>query len=89
MFNKRLKEGTDMTTYLHRLPAVVKMYSKSRSTIYAEIANGLFVPPVRLGPRVVAWLEREIEKVITARIEGRSDQDIRKLVIGLVEARNG
>jgi len=40
---------------LARLPIVLKVTGLGRSTIYRWIADGTFPPPVRLGPRAVAW----------------------------------
>ena len=45
----------DAQRVLARLPTVLKMTGLGRSTIYRWIADGSFPPPVRLGPRAVAW----------------------------------
>lgn len=45
-----------------KLPAVVSMSGKSRSSIYNAIKTGDFPAPVKIGPRAVAWLESAIEK---------------------------
>ena len=47
-----------------RLPSVQKRYAKGRSTIYADVAQGLFIRPVRLGPRCVGWPDNEVEAII-------------------------
>lgn len=52
----------------------------SRSTIYLRIEQGLFPKPVKLGSRAVGWPAREVAAVNAARIAGKSDNDIRKLV---------
>ena len=45
----------------------------SRSTIYARIKSGTFPAPVSLGPRAVGWIENEVERWISDRIDaGRS-----------------
>lgn len=33
-----------------------------RSTIYKHMREGTFPNPIRIGPRMVAWLESDIEK---------------------------
>ena len=72
---------------LLRKPGVISRYGRGNSALYADIAAGLMVPPVKLG-RVSAWPEHEVEAVIRARVAGRSDDDIRVLVSGLVAARS-
>ena len=59
----------------------------SRSTIYMRIAEGLWPKPVRLGPRAVGWVASEVNAVNSARIQGRSDDEIRVLVAQLHDAR--
>lgn len=52
-----------------RLPDVKARTGLSRSTIYLNISNGIFPPPINLGARCVGWLESEIDTWITACIE--------------------
>lgn len=59
----------------------------SRSTIYLRIAQGLWPRPVRLGPRAVGWPAREVSALNAARISGKSDAEIRALVIRLEAER--
>jgi prophage regulatory protein len=59
----------------------------TRSTIYLRISQGLFTKPVSLGARAVGWPAREVAAINAARIAGRSDDDIRKLVLRLQAAR--
>lgn len=40
---------------LLKLPEVISLAGKSRSSIYAAIQKGEFPAPVRIGPRAVAW----------------------------------
>ena len=60
----------------------------SRSTIYWRIEQGLLPKPIRLGARAVGWVASEISAVNAARIQGRSDDEIRVLVVQLHEERN-
>lgn len=70
-----------------RLPAVQSESGHSRSTIYLRISQGLWTRPVSLGGRSVGWPAGEISALLTARIAGKSDEEIRALVIRLEAAR--
>lgn len=59
----------------------------SRSTIYLRIAQGLFTKPVSIGARAVGFPAGEVEAINAARIAGKTDDDIRKLVQRLQAAR--
>jgi len=52
---------------LARLPTVLKMTGLGRSTIYRWIADGSFPPPVRLGPRAVAWRWSDLDEWTRSR----------------------
>ena len=41
----------------------------SRSTIYARIKAGTFPAPVSLGPRAVGWIEDDVHRWLSDRIE--------------------
>jgi prophage regulatory protein len=60
---------------------------ESRSTIYLRVSQGLLTPPVSLGARTVGWPAREVAAINAARIAGKSDEEIRKLVQRLQAAR--
>ncbi len=70
-----------------RLPTVKVESGYSRSTIYLRISQGLFVKPVSLGARAVGWPEVEVAAINAARIAGKTDDEIRSLVIKLESAR--
>ena len=70
-----------------RLPAVKSESGYSRSTIYLRISQGLWVRPVHLGSRAVGFPSREVEALNAARISGKSDDEIRALVVKLHAAR--
>ncbi len=59
----------------------------SRSTIYLRITQRLWPRPVNLGARAVGWPASEIHALNAARIAGRSNDQIRGLVIELEGAR--
>ena len=57
------------------------------SSWYEQIADGLAPPGVRLSERAVAWPYSELAALNAARIAGKSDDEIRRLVSNLVAAR--
>jgi prophage regulatory protein len=70
-------------TTILRLPAVRTETGLARSTIYARIKQGLWPKPVRLGTRAVGWPGCEVEAMNSARIAGKTDAEIRSLVLNL------
>ncbi|MBI1216812.1 MAG: AlpA family phage regulatory protein [Alphaproteobacteria bacterium] len=61
-----------------RLADVKDRTGLSRSTIYLNIANGLFPSPVSLGRRCVGWLESEVDSWIAARIRQSRPTDFNR-----------
>ena len=51
-----------------RLPAVKDRTGLSRSTIYAQIKEGKFPKPIRLGKRAVGWTDEDIDAHIASLI---------------------
>ncbi len=76
-----------MTHSILRLPAIKTSTGLSRSTIYLRIAEGVFPKPVSLGGRAVGWPANEVAALNAARIAGKSDSEIRDLVVKLEAAR--
>lgn len=76
-----------MTHTIQRLPAVKSESGLSRSTIYHRISQGLWTKPVSLGSRAVGWPSGDVAVINTARISGKSDEEIRALVLKLEAAR--
>lgn len=76
-----------MTHTILRLPAVKLDSGLSRSTIYLRISQGLFPKPVNLGGRAVGWPAHEVAAINAARIAGKSNDEIRQLVVKLEKAR--
>ena len=58
-----------------------------RSSFYSQVAKGLLPPSIQLGPRSVGWVETEINAVNVARILGKTDEEIKSLVMRLVKER--
>ena len=76
-----------MPQTIYRLPTVKRETGYSRSTIYLRISQGLWSKQVILGPGCVGWPAREVEALNAARIAGKSDEEIRALVLKLEAAR--
>ena len=76
-----------MARVIHRLPALQAVFDLAQSTIYLHVSQGLLPKPVSLGPRAVGWPADEIDQIINARIAGKSEGDIKSLVVSLTAAR--
>jgi prophage regulatory protein len=56
------------TQKLIRLPEVKLATGLSKSTIYARIAEGTFPKQIPIGPRLVVWVESDIQNWIAEQI---------------------
>lgn len=70
-----------------RLRDALRASGKTRSTWYADIAAGLAPRPVSIGARAVGWPCSELQALNKARVAGRSDAEIRRLVDQMHAAR--
>jgi prophage regulatory protein len=67
-----------------RLPTVKsKAGHRSDASIYNAIRDGLFTTGVAIGLRAKGWPDYEVDAIITARIAGKTDDQIRELVKAL------
>lgn len=69
-----------MLPIILRLPSVMSQSGHSRSTLYLRISQGLWTKPISLGGRTVGWPATEVSALLSARIAGKSDQEVKKLV---------
>ena len=53
---------------LLRLPQVKASTGLSKSSIYARIAEGTFPKQISLGPRLVVWVEADIQNWISEQV---------------------
>jgi prophage regulatory protein len=53
---------------LIRLPQVKEATGLSKSTIYSRIAEGTFPKQIPLGPRLVVWVESDIQNWIAEQV---------------------
>jgi len=66
-----------------RLPSIKARTGLSRSSVYLRIAQGVFPKPVSLGGRSVGWPASEVAALNAARIAGKSEAEVRDLVVKL------
>lgn len=72
---------------LLRLPQVLARKGNSKSTLYQEIADGVFTPAIKVGRRASLWPDYEVEAINRARIAGRTEEEVKELVARLVKER--
>jgi len=75
-----------MTIFLD-LNEVLEYRHRSRSSHFRDIENGLCTPPINVGPRSVAWLRTELETLRAAVIAGKSQDEIKQIVLELQDLR--
>jgi prophage regulatory protein len=74
-------------TVMLRIATAQSITGDSRTSFYDKIAKGLLPRAVKISARAAAWPSHEIDAVNRARISGKSEDDIRKLVSNLQAAR--
>jgi prophage regulatory protein len=80
--------GLEMTTQLVRPHALAERLSISLSSLWAAEKRGEFPPRIKIGDRAAAFVESEVEQILTARIAGASSDEIRRLVQRIVAGRS-
>jgi prophage regulatory protein len=76
-----------MVNQVLRPPASAGRLGIKISTFYDHIARGILPATIKFGPRAVGHPSHEIDAIISARIAGRSEDDIKALVTSLMAAR--
>ena len=72
-----------------RMPAVKNRAGhRSDASIYNAIRDGLFTTGVAIGQRAKGWPDYEVDAIITARIAGQTDDQIRELALRLHAKRS-
>jgi prophage regulatory protein len=61
-----------MVQRIYRRREVEQLTGKKRSALYADIAEGKFPRPVKIGARAVGWLESEIADWQASRLAERN-----------------
>lgn len=72
---------------LIRRPECLTRTVRSKSAQQLDEKAGLFCPPISIGDRAVAYILREVEAVIQARIEQKTKEEIKALVQELIQQR--
>jgi prophage regulatory protein len=78
-----------MTLQIVKLPTLLKNHCISRSTAFSQINEGLLPPSISLGERSKGFIFSELNAVLTARVAGKSNEEIKELVNALVAQRKG
>ena len=76
-----------MAHHFLRRKALIQTTGLSAATIYRRERQGLFIHPVRLGPKAVGWPSGEVEAISAALTAGQTDEQIQELVAALHKAR--
>jgi prophage regulatory protein len=70
-----------------RLPQVLKVRGLKQSAHYQNVVDGLYTKPVKISSRAAGWPLSEVRALNSARIAGKSNDEIRTLVKMLTAAR--
>jgi prophage regulatory protein len=70
-----------------RLSQIMSKSGRSRSSIFKDVRDGFMTPPVAIGLRAIAWPSHEVETIMAARVQARSNVQIKELVASLIAAR--
>ena len=74
---------------LLRRAEVLSYFGFRPSKFHADIRRGLITRPVRLGSNTARWPDSEVSAILSARISGADDRQIRELVDALHASRAG
>jgi prophage regulatory protein len=71
-----------------RLPEVKRVLGhRADASVYNAIRAGLFTTGVAIGQRAKGWPDYEAQAIASARVAGKSDDEIRGLVRALHDKR--
>lgn len=82
-----IAQTAEAPNYVRPKDACRQLGGMGLSTLYAHVDRGLFVKPVALSRRFVVFPQEEITAILNARLAGKTDEDVRKLVVELMEKR--
>ena len=72
---------------LLRRNEVIRLTARSRSALLIDEKAGLFCPSISIGDRAVAYVKHEVDEIIKARIQGKTNQQIKSIVTDLLGQR--
>ena len=64
-----------------------RVLGMARSTVWDRVRDGTLPEPIRRGAKWSRWPSGEVDRLEAAIIAGASDDELRALVRGLIEAR--
>lgn len=70
-----------------RFDEAAQMVGKGRSTLWHEIKERRFIPPLSLGSRSSGFIESEVQAMIAARAVGFNNEQISELIDKLLVER--
>lgn len=80
--------NTQNTTHkIIRLDEAKNILGLSKSSFYNRIKEGTLPSPINLGGRAVGWVEEEISTILNAMIAGKSQSEVKCLVVDLTNKR--
>ena len=68
---------------LRKPQALAELGYRSETSLANSIKAGLLTKPVPIGARAVGWPDYEVEAINAARVAGKTDDEIRVLVVHL------
>ena len=78
-----------MNIIIVKQPSLLKQFAFSKSTLFSQINQGLMPKSISLGIRSRGYIQHELDAVLLARVQGKSDDQIKELVLSLVANRQG
>ncbi|MAZ65496.1 MAG: transcriptional regulator [Kangiellaceae bacterium] len=66
---------------------VLKQSAIGSTSLYYEVQEGTFPPPVPLGARAVGYLEHEVQAILAAKAAGYTPDQLKALVQQLIAKR--
>jgi len=79
--------NSSLSPVLLKRPSVSGASLLSKTALYEAIKQGTFPPPVKLAKRCVAWPKQEVDKWLSAKCAGYSEQQMRDLIKSMLESR--
>ncbi|WP_138923770.1 helix-turn-helix transcriptional regulator [Sulfitobacter sp. BSw21498] len=72
---------------LLRTPDVCAVTGMARPTLYEAMQRGIFPRPIKLGEKSSAWGAAEVNMWCAYRLAGKTENQLKDLVVQLTEAR--
>lgn len=66
---------------------VLEMTRQSPTTLWRQVKEGVFTPPIRVGGRSVGYIQEEVQAILSARSIGVQEEGLKQLVKTLIERR--